>query len=1198
MPALAAAPYGIALKKDHGSLTLTCEHDLTDSVRITLGDFPATSREFYTVSGRLSSPSGLGKSASARVELHWLDSKDDDVSTVDVTLGYFDRTLVEPLPPGWTGDELKVKLAGVAATTSLDKGRVSIVLSGFKRGEAVRLSDFDVLSGLPPITTTDGHAPNEDDGPLTNTPEPGFTYSTNLFPGFLPEKTKETDRLSPAVLLQSPDEVRTTPLMAITPGSPIWISYWLKFNEHAMTRGFRGPLQVRFYRLDTDGSYSAVGERSAILFGNGSLVDLHGTRFLNVLGPITPPTGATHLRLVTLYQDKLSVNWEARPRIANWGQIRIDGVSVWQAPAVSASGDWQATPYGAFFATARNTTPAFYPVPDIRENSVSLFNIRQPDANLFFVEDGAAPRLELGAGNLLPLKRTLSLEATIVDWEGKVVNTLRTSIALAPYELKDIPLEPGVPPAFGAYQINLKATEGDRVCMETSTRFAWLHRPVRDDSVRLSDEYPFGIHPRRIQVDPEGNSDRADNDFQLRLLRLMGVNSIRLQSRFYGLDLNDPEASAIGARTKVERWRTDILPLMRKYRIKGWVSFMEQRRGWSPRNAAEMKAWHRYNYEQVKAFGDDVEFFIYGNEGLGRHTPTDPDESAWPRSGYDGTPRQWMAAYQDVYDAAHEANPDVLIGPSHAGDPNAHVARQFNQILGKNGRFDIWGFNIYGDAAQAGLNIYKQLKADGRTPKFGVIPEVGLSVSATGLARIPGEQRQARAMVQTYVTTKALAPWVRHISWFIIQGGRARDENHQMFDYDWSPRPVAAAYLVLSDILGAGHVERAIEVSGGGEFYVWRKIDGSVVGIGWSSSESAVTLDTGSTTIDIADMFGNRRTETTKDGAVVVPLSVNPSFVLGADHLLKSDAVEVTIRHASVKTGPDRTLALDIRNNTKTRQQVTVANETPPPVMVRPGSLTVDLLPGESATKELKIGFIEQDDRERTKTNFSVSTSGGLKFGFSFADTMARCVRAPSGLSLDGTWAAWGKADVLHADRSFQVEEINGVRWQGPQDVSARIRTMWDDRYFYVGVETRDDVFSATNDKALVFLNDALEIGLDLEGRLASDSKLWQICVGQTPAGPVAHRFAPAPAASVPLNARQLVVRRTGQDGNAIYQIAIPWSELGDHRPKPGKRIGFGIIVDDSDGKPADRKFISWFGSGISSKKPQELGELTFVDAD
>ena len=66
--------------------------------------------------------------------------------------------------------------------------------------------------------------------------------------------------------------------------------------------------------------------------------------------------------------------------------------------------------------------------------------------------------------------------------------------------------------------------------------------------------------------------------------------------------------------------------------------------------------------------------------------------------------------------------------------------------------------------------------------------------------------------------------------------------------------------------------------------------------------------------------------------------------------------------------------------------------------------------------------------------------------------------------------------------------------------------------------------------------------------------------------------------------------------------LAITYPDSGrldlDNRIKmyPDLLKKHGVIVDDSDGKPPDRHFISWFGSGISNKRPQDLGDLIFVE--
>lgn len=94
--------------------------------------------------------------------------------------------------------------------------------------------------------------------------------------------------------------------------------------------------------------------------------------------------------------------------------------------------------------------------------------------------------------------------------------------------------------------------------------------------------------------------------------------------------------------------------------------------------------------------------------------------------------------------------------------------------------------------------------------------------------------------------------------------------------------------------------------------------------------------------------------------------------------------------------------------------------------------------------------------------------------------------------------------------------------------------------------------------------------------------------------GAQVYRHMPAPCELV--RDAKIFVKPTGEAGNAEYQIAIPWSQINNVVPKAGQSLSFGIIVDDSDGKLNDRKFISWFGHGIHLRQMELLGKLNLVE--
>ncbi|HEY3330744.1 MAG TPA: sugar-binding protein [Capsulimonadaceae bacterium] len=1172
-------------------------YDITDPkapLAIPIGRFPARSLTTYTASCDVRAEPSVN---SVELRVRWLNSSGVDVATTDLSLGYHDPTLSAVVTLPKEVRTVSASVTGQAARTSISWGEIELVLPRARGGDWVNVTSVRATIG-------DDNQAKAPEASSNSVAPSGGSFSRNLFTGFMPVAPPRLDTLADAspvtnIVLGAGamPNAFASPLAGIDGSKPVWLSYWVSYSSHATPHGFPSPLILEFYARQANGDLKAVSIRDAqhvFEFNDSKLFPLRGQRFLYVIGPLEPPVGASHVRAVSAYQEQRIVPWMSVPMVSNWGRVAVDGVSLWQAPAGSKPGAWQPSPYATLLRSAQGSLPPFVAVAQTRLNTVSLFSERQRDANLFFVQDKAVPVLNIATGNLLPVTRRVDITATVFDWAGKQTDQAKRSVELKPFAtaVADVAVAP--PPAKGAYYVQLAAAEDGQPCAESFTRFAWLDRPAIPDAVRHSEEYPFDMHPTGIQADAEMNMDASDIDFQMRLLRLMGVRGIRLQSRYTGLDLANADRSAAAAREKVARWRADVLPVMKRYGIEGWVSFMEQSKGWAPHNAAELDAFRQYNYEQVKGFGSDVKFFLFGNEGLGGSSPDEPDARC--ATGWDGTTRQWMAAYTAAYEAAKAANPVCLFGPAHASDGDAHVAKMFQTILGASGKFDIWGFNGYGNTPEMARKIGDVLTADGYKTRFGVIPEVGLDVLPSGVARVSGEQQQADALVKTFLNVRARSPWVKRLDWFILQGGRGV-ENHYLFDSDWSPRPSAAAYIVLASTLGAGSIARTIDVPGG-VLYVWKKIDGALVGVGWSESGKSLTLDTGRPAVDVADIFGNRVRTSTKGGLLSLTLGKYPQFVLGALTMEKSTAVDVAVRNATILSSGPSTVHVTITNNTSSPRHLALAPESgDAAVRVTPANLTLDIPAHQTKDADLNVTLQARDDRVRSTVGVSVADSAGMSFDVRYADTFARCVKASAGFVPDGTWAGWEKSDRLHADRASQVNEIGGVPWKGPADISATIRTMWDDVNFYVGVETRDDKFSATSSANAIFLNDALEIGFDLEHSLSPSSKLWQFGAGATPTGNAIYRFQPAPAIPVETDPKRLIVKQTGIDGNAVYQVAIPWIELGSFRPVAGRQIGFGIIVDDSDGQPHDRKFISWFGDGISSKHPWELGDLTFVNA-
>lgn len=1172
--------------------------DFPKEFRLAVAEFPAVAQTVYTVRGKVVMEGDSPGKFSAKIV--WRSEAGVDAAEKEHALGQPPSTLV----PEILADDSWLAI-GMSGRGEVKKGSVELLLPALTAGTVLTVKDVSAFVGAEEKARADSVSSAES----VREADAQFAFTENLLPPIgggrweyspktlVPELPANGYTNEPHVVLSEANDRGSwlSPQIAIDPAAPIYFSYWTRFSTYARM-GFKpSPVQFEFFKKDDGGKFVSVPwEKKLSLDGNGMLSSLYGQWFPYLIGPVMPPEGANAIRVRVIYEKEVP-SWGAEPVRPNWGELHLDGMALWQGvpdQSVKIPGEWTVTPYGGFFFGENRLLPPFVPVGTMRDNSIAMFPVRGKTANLFFADDGGKPNLQVRVGNLLAVPRTVSLENRVLDWLDKPLEEGKIEVSLAPYEVKTVDIPVAVPVLFGAYMVELKAREGELTAGEAGMRFAWLRHPTQPDEVRMDPNYPFDMHPTRITADPEGSNDTDEIDFQIGIARLMGVQNIRLQSRFYYYDKNSSEASREGARRKVERWRDDVLPAMKKYNVGGWVSLMEQGRSYVPHNEKELEAWYAYNNEQIKAFGKDVKFFIFGNEAQGGHAPDGDDDSLWQSSNYEGTNRDWMNSYVVARQAAKDADPQVLFGPGQASDRDGSVARRFFRMLGDKAQYDIWSYNAYGNSANMGVVIAKEIEKQKRALPMGVLPEVGLSVPAYGKNRVSGERSQAITVVQTYLDVLSRAPWVKRIGWFILQGGRGVD-SHFLFDFDWTPRPSVVAYMVLADTLRAGRVESQLSWPGGTELLLWRRTDGSLVGVGWSAVHQQVTLDVGVPRVEVSDIFGNRKTVETKGNLLTLTLDAEPMYLLGAEKIEESKLFEISVQNVTETAGPKSRVSVRVKNNTTEQASFSIQSKPHATIVVAPSSTTLDVPVGQTGEQVFDLDFLLPNDRRRMPVNFTLTEKKGLSFPISFRDTFAQCVKAPPDFMIGDKWNGWERAQVLHADQSAQVNEFSGKAWDGPEDLSASIRTMWDEKYFYIGVRVRDNVFLAEQPPNAMFLKDAVEIGMDVTRTMSSEAPWFQFVAGKSTNGDVLFRHVPHPAQEV--KAGRVIVTVVGKGGDADYHIAIPWSEFKNFVPQSGRQIAFGLIVDDGDTVAPDRKFIHWFGKTISHAQPQGLGDIILV---
>ena len=186
--------------------------------------------------------------------------------------------------------------------------------------------------------------------------------------------------------------------------------------------------------------------------------------------------------------------------------------------------------------------------------------------------------------------------------------------------------------------------------------------------------------------------------------------------------------------------------------------------------------------------------------------------------------------------------------------------------------------------------------------------------------------------------------------------------------------------------------------------------------------------------------------------------------------------------------------------------------------------------------------------------------------------------------------------------------------YKGEKDIAAAIRYAWDEKALYMAVEVFDDVFSQNNVKDATWQGDCIQAAFNLDPGVKKEStgnttlddnnklRVCELEFALTRNGAEVYRgitFNPAkcPFGLLEPGKIHLTARRVNEsNGDLVYEIAIPWKELGAERPpQAGERIGIALTVNDMDDpkeQGIEPKAVGIFGGIANGKDPANFGEL------
>ena len=226
----------------------------------------------------------------------------------------------------------------------------------------------------------------------------------------------------------------------------------------------------------------------------------------------------------------------------------------------------------------------------------------------------------------------------------------------------------------------------------------------------------------------------------------------------------------------------------------------------------------------------------------------------------------------------------------------------------------------------------------------------------------------------------------------------------------------------------------------------------------------------------------------------------------------------------------------------------------PPPV--------IPTVPGAAQTATAAAASAEDGAAPPGATQAPAAT---VTLPASSGDVVAAYVASPP--AIDGSLDDWPASPTVRS--AYRVYAFSG--WDGSSDLDATWQLAWDEGRLYVAVQVLDDVHVQTQEGALIYQGDSVELQVDSDPEARAtrvNPATSQVILSPgnfagTP--PSAARFRGTEEGDLPLAPRHSieVAARQTADGY-VLEAAIPWSDV-NLTPAEGMHLGLALNANDND---------------------------------
>ncbi|REK75064.1 alpha/beta hydrolase fold domain-containing protein [Paenibacillus paeoniae] len=194
-------------------------------------------------------------------------------------------------------------------------------------------------------------------------------------------------------------------------------------------------------------------------------------------------------------------------------------------------------------------------------------------------------------------------------------------------------------------------------------------------------------------------------------------------------------------------------------------------------------------------------------------------------------------------------------------------------------------------------------------------------------------------------------------------------------------------------------------------------------------------------------------------------------------------------------------------------------------------------------------------------------------------------------LTIDGSLEDWRRdyPFPLNGESQLHMKE-----YAGADDLSGQGYVAWDEEYVYLALEMKDDRHVQQETAFGIYMGDSVQFSLRLVDQSGTPQGVHEFGVALHENGSPANFRWLAPPEFRPGKVHAMKTGISRSNDQTVYEIALPWAELGVAAPTEGMHLKFSLLVNDNDGQ--GRKGWIEYNSGIGYKDANAFGDLFLVN--